>query len=121
MEESSVFELIRKLSSEEMQAVWTRALLKGDTFFLGRTEYKVTVYTDRTFRIKNADGRNYTFRIYINCFMAEGKEGTLLRDVEGEIRRDLINQHNPFHSLSDVFKLTVRSLKSKHIKYLQNR
>lgn len=105
------FDKIRQLSHEEAQVLWTRALNKGDMFTLRKIVYEVTVYTRKTFRIKNTESVNFTFKIYRNCFMAEGKEANLLRDAEGEIRRDLLNQYNPFHTLSDVFKLTVQALR----------
>jgi len=105
------FDRIRNLPSEEIQALWTRALNKGDVFFIRKMEYKVIVYSEKTFRIKNTESVNYTFKIYNkNCFMATGKEGNLLRDVEGIIRCDLLNEYNNFHVLSDVFKLTVKAI-----------
>ncbi len=108
-----MFDEIRQLSSEEMQALWTRGLSKGDSFVLGKKEYKVTVYTDKTFRIKNTKGVNFTFKIYHNGFFIEGKQANLLRGAEGEIRRDLLNEYNSFHICSDVFKLTVQALKNE--------
>jgi hypothetical protein len=108
-----MFNKIRTLSSEELQAAWTEVAFKGRIFLLNNEKYTVVFNTKKTFRLKDSKGVNYTFKKYRpnGNFCALGKEANLFRDVEGEIMVDLINQYNKLHTLSDVFKMTAEVIK----------
>jgi len=104
----NIYAKIRTLNAEQMQAAWTENSYKGDCFSIRGCHYTVVVHTPKTFRLKDEKGRNYTFKRYGHRFAATGKEANLFRDCEGEIIRDLLNQHNPLHETSDVFKMTAK-------------
>lgn len=107
---NNIHDKIRQLTSEEMQAAWTASVNKDDSFCINGKQYTVTVHTEKTFRLKDFSGKNYTFKRYNNQFMAEGKEADLSRNVEGELVIDLINQYNHLHEPSDIFKMTAQTL-----------
>lgn len=104
------FDKVRKLSGSQLQAAWTAACAKGDSFYIGKKKYQVAVVGKKIFRLKDDQNINYSFKWYgwTYSYYARNKAGNIFRNVEGEIIVDLINQYNPFHILSDVFKLTVK-------------
>ena len=59
----SVYDKIKKLSSEQRQATWTGSCKKDDTFYIHDVKYQVVVRTKKTFRLKDETGLNYTFKL----------------------------------------------------------
>lgn len=102
----NVYDQMRQLTPGQMQAVWTQAVKKGMVFHIGKMEYRVMINGKKILRLKDENGKSYTFKRYTNRFMSNGKETALMRDIEGLIVCDLLNEYNPFHEISDVFKMT---------------
>lgn len=101
---------IRDLTSEELQAAWTGALKKGDTFkFKGKT-WECLSNTLKSFRIRSETGETITFKKYNGVFATEGKQANFFRDVEGVLMVDLINENNKLHEFSDFYHLTLKVL-----------
>lgn len=81
-------------------------LKKGQVFELNGKQYTVTAVTESRVRIKSSDGKTIEGRKYGNEFVGKERYNQFVRDVEGQISVDLINEDNPFHRASDVFRLT---------------
>jgi len=101
---------IRNLSRGEMQFAWVENISKGDKFKLKDNEFEVVVCTKKTIRLRKNDKENFTFKLIGKQTFSEGKNANLLRDVEGILRLDLLQQYNPFHEVSDIFRLTQSAL-----------
>jgi len=76
-------------------------------------EFEVVVYTKKTLRLRKNNKDNFTFKLAARGTSAEGKGANLLRDIEGILRLDLLQQYNPFHEVSDIFRLTQLAIQGK--------
>ena len=105
-----IYDKIRHLSPEEMQGAWTTTLKPKDTFTFNGQNFRVVFNTEKQLRISN-EKELYTFKkLPSGDFMTEGKAANFLRDVDGQITADLLNENNKFYEPSDVFKLTVKAI-----------
>ena len=66
----------------------------------------MTAVTESRVRIKSSDGKTIEGKKFGNKFAGNEKYSQFVRDVEGQISVDLINEYNQFHRASDVFRLT---------------
>lgn len=93
-------------------------LQKGQTFKILGQLYTVKLHNQRQLRLQSEKGKNYTAYRCLSGYVQGGSRkqnngyNNLMRDVEGEIIVDLLNVKNPFHTVSDVFRLAEEGLKT---------
>jgi len=105
----NIFEIIRNLPENILGSGWITFVSKGDKFNLNGENFEVVCNTPKTFRIKS-DKRKLSFKKYNGCFAREGKFGDFVRNVEGNLMVDCINELNQFHEVSDFFKIYQKNI-----------
>lgn len=111
----TVRDVADKLGMEYVSGLLADSLKKGQTFDMLGKQYAVTTVTDSRIRLKSSDGKTIEALKYGNKLVSGGNAKSqpyaqFVRDLEGVISVDLINESNPFHKPSEVFVLAQRAL-----------
>lgn len=111
----TVRDVADKLGMEYVSGLLADSLKKGQTFSLQGKQYTVAAVTDSRIRLKSSDGKTIEALKYGNKLVSSGNAKSqpyaqFVRDLEGVISVDLINESNPFHRPSEVFVLAQKAL-----------
>lgn len=107
----STHKLIRSLPLDCLASAWLEFVGKGDKFELNGATHTVAVITERQMRLKHQNGKSISLHRYRNTYYANNSKKRIIfgsnffRDVEGLLMVDLLNEFNPFHKPSDIFKI----------------
>lgn len=96
----------RDLSPEDQGGVFVSSLNKGDAFTLGDKKYSVKSKSEKQTVIVAPNGKNITVKHGFGVNYGNNTANQFFRDIEGELTVDLINENNPLHEFSDVYKKT---------------
>lgn len=104
--------LIKRLRDEHpdvFSATWLMRVRKGDSFRIAGRRYTATRITLASEDYKNTTiDKTYPRSLYICGVMRKGTSGGnsgFFRDAEGDLMVDLINEFNPLHESSDLFRI----------------
>lgn len=95
---------------EHSENVWVGETIfrfkKGETFDFDNKTFTVTVNTKKTFRLKDSNGVNYTWKKYGKTYCGVSPQVKHLESsLTSTIMLDLINELNPLH---ETCHLTLR-------------
>lgn len=95
---------------EHSENVWVGETIfrykKGESFEFDNKTFMVSVSTNKTFRLKDSNGVNYTWKIYGKTYYGESPQVKRLESaLTSTIMVDLINELNPLH---ETHNLTFR-------------
>lgn len=88
------------------------SLKKGESIVINNKIYNVTTHTKKTLRLKDEKGLNYSYKIFNNNYVGEGRSANLSRDIDSDVTTDLINENNVFHEKTDSFKRAETFIKN---------
>lgn len=100
---------LRDLDPAEQAACVFVPLRKGDGFHLNNERFTVISRGPKQLRFRSKT-RIITIKFIGLYIYGNGKASNFMDDLEGQITLDLLNENNPLHELSDVYKLAVRGL-----------
>lgn len=107
---------LEDLNNLEIQSQIFMCNLKvGDQFSIGERQFEVKTASPKSLKIVSLD-KSWTFRpdffekygVWITSPRAKSKKAdgsNFLRDIEGILMIDSINQYNPFHTPSKIFEI----------------
>lgn len=99
---------IRNLKLEYQGGLFISNLKKDSVFVMLSYTYRVKSKTKNGIRIINNKGEKIYIKFLKNVNIGNNKTEHFFREIESILTLDLINFNNPFHKVSDVYKITIQ-------------